>query len=178
MKRTLSVLLLFIIGIMGYARLGAQTSTPITATDSLNVQDYYRKPSYGIGLMVGLISGAGLSGRATFPGGFAAQSTFFVMTLGKWTHFNIGAEGQYAFIRQNDWRLYSLLGLGYYSSHTSDTAYPGNRIANPFRLGLGIGYETFIGQQFVFSIAGALTYFPTTGEVFPTPEAGFYFYFR
>jgi hypothetical protein len=178
MKRTFSVLLLFIIGIAGYARLGAQTSTPITAADSLNVQDYYRNPSYGIGLMAGLVSGAGLSGRATFPGGIAAQGTFFVMTFGKWTHFNIGAEGQYSFIRQNDWRLYSLLGLGYYSSHTSDTAYPGNRIANPFRLGLGIGYETFIGQQFVFSIAGALTYFPTTSEVFPTPEAGFYFYFR
>jgi len=179
MKRTLTALLLLVLGAAGSGRLCAQTSTPIAVADTAaNAQDYYRIPSYGVGLMAGLISGAGISGRATFPGGFAAQATFFVMTAGQWTHFNVGGEAQYAFIRQTDWRLYSLLGAGIYSSVTDDTLRPGNRIANPFRLGLGIGYEKFLGPQFVFSIAGALTYFPSTGEVLPTPEAGFYFYFR
>ena len=161
--------------------LRAQTPTPEApapgpATDPEG--DFYRTTAYGIGLNVGLVTGAGISGRGTFPGGFVAQGTFFVMTLGDWTHFNVGGEVQYSFIRNPDWRLYSLLGMGVYSSTTDDTTKPGNRIANPFRTGLGIGYEWFAGDQFVVSIAGALTYFPTTGEVLPTPEVGFFFYFR
>jgi len=155
--------------------LHAQTpDTTVTGTGS----DFYRTTAFGIGLNVGLVSGAGLSGRGTFPGGFIVQGSFFVITLGEWTHFNIGAEAQYSMIRNPDWRLYSLLGMGYYNSTTDDTARPGNRIANPFRTGLGIGYEWFAGDQFVISIAGALTYFPSTGEFLPTPEAGLFFYFR
>ena len=90
----------------------------------------------------------------------------------------IGAEAQYSFIRKPDWRLYSLLGMGFYTSTSSDSAKPGNRIANPFRLGLGLGYEWFASDQFVVSLAGALTYFPNTSEFLPTPEVGLFWYFR
>lgn len=176
MKRLLLICLPFLI--LSMIPLRAQTSTPIAAADSVGGEDFYRNPSYGVGLNVGLVSGAGLSGRATFPGGFAAQASFFIMTLGQWTHFNIGGEAEYAFIRKNDWRLYSLLGMGFYSSRTDDTTRPGNRIANPFRIGLGLGYEWFAGEQFVIALSGALTYFPTTSEFYPTPQAGFFFYFR
>ena len=159
--------------------LRAQTTTPpAPAPGAVVDEEFYYQPAFGIGLNVGLVSGAGISGRGTFPGGFVAQGTFFVMTLSDWTHFNIGGEVQYSLIRNPDWRLYSLLGMGYYSSTTDDTTKPGNQIANPFRTGLGIGYEWFVGRQFVVSIAGALTYFPKTGEVLPIPEIGFFFYFR
>lgn len=156
----------------------AQPATPLAGADSLNGEDFYHRQSFGIGVNAGLVSGAGLSGRATFPGGFITQASFFVMTFGQWTHFNIGGEAQYSFIRKPDWRLYSLLGMGFYSSTTSDSARPGNRIANPFRLGLGLGYEWFASDQFVVSIGGALTYFPNTSEFLPTPEVGLYWYFR
>lgn len=141
--------------------------------------DYYRTAAYGVGLNVGLLSGAGLSGRATFPGGFSAQLAFFVMTLGDYLHFNVGGEAQYGLIRKNDNRLYALLGMGLYSSTLkSDTTDRGNVIANPFRVGLGLGYEYFTSQNFVIAISGAITYFPTTSEVYPLPEIGFFWYFR
>jgi hypothetical protein len=178
MKRLvrLSLLPLFLAVIT--SALTAQSSTPLAGADSLNTADFYHRQSFGVGVNAGLISGAGLSGRATFPGGFITQATFFVITAGKWTHFNIGAEAQYSFIRKPDWRLYSMLGMGFYSSTSSDSAKPGNRIANPFRMGLGLGYEWFASDQFVISIGGALTYFPTTSEFLPTPEVGMFWYFQ
>ncbi|MDB5035810.1 MAG: hypothetical protein JWQ98_3051 [Chlorobi bacterium] len=179
MKRTLAISLTLLALFCCAGTLRAQGSTPIAVADTgMNGQDFYRNPSYGIGLMAGLTSGAGLSGRATFPGGFAAQATAFVITVGNWTHFNLGGEVQYAFIRKNTWRLYGLFGMGFYSSHTSDTAFPGNRISDPFRFGIGPGYESFIGDQLVFSVALPITVFPNTGKVYPVPEAGFFFYFR
>ncbi len=168
-----SLLVLLCIG----SGLHAQTS-PAAPADTLTGNDFYRRQAFGIGLNASLISGAGLSGRATFPGGFITQASFFVITLGEWTHFNIGGEVQYSFIRQPDWRLYSMLGMGFYTSTSDDTTKPGNRIANPFRMGLGIGYEWFASEQFVVSLGGALSYFPSTAEFLPTPEVGLFFYFR
>ena len=168
-----TLLALFCIG----SGLHAQT-TPAVPADTLTGNDFYRRQAFGIGLSASLISGAGLSGRATFPGGFITQASFFVITVGEWTHFNIGGEVQYSFIRQPDWRLYSMLGMGFYTSTSDDTTKPGNRIANPFRMGLGIGYEWFASEQFVVSLGGALSYFPSTGQFLPTPEVGLFFYFR
>jgi hypothetical protein len=93
------------------------------------------------------------------------------------THFNIGGEVQYAFSRSDAGRLYSLLGMGFYGTWAEDTA-RGNVIANPFRIGIGIGYEYFTSPNFVISFAGAITYFPNTSEFFPLPEVGFFYYFR
>lgn len=179
--RILSLLvILFCIGVDLHAQtpVTSPPAEPVTTEPVISGNDFYREQAFGIGLNVGLVSGAGLSGRATFPGGFLTQASFFVMTLGQWTHFNIGGEGQYSLIRNPDSRMYALLGMSYYSSTTDDTTRQGNRIANPFRTGLGIGYEWFAGRQFVVSISGALTYFPSTGEVLPTPQVGFFFYFR
>jgi hypothetical protein len=177
MKR-LAPLSLPLLLFLACSTLCAQTSTPLATTDTTNHEDFYHRQSFGVGLNAGLVSGAGLAGRATFPGGFVTQAAFFVMTVGQWTHFNIGGEAQYSFIRKPDWRLYSLLGMGFYSSTTNDTTRPGNRIANPFRLGLGLGYEYFASDQFVISLSGALTYFPNTSEFLPTPEVGMFWYFQ
>jgi hypothetical protein len=151
-------------------------SEPIDTTHGLAL--YYRDYTFGVGLNAGLFSGAGLSGRFLMPQGLAFQLSFFVISVGQWTHFNIGGEAQYSFARRDDWRLYSVLGMGYYTSTTSDTAFPGNRIAEPFRLGLGVGYEWFVGEQFTLDGALALTYFASTSKFLPTPRFAMHFYFR
>lgn len=152
----------------------------LRAQDTVAVdQDFYReKVAYGIGLQVGLLSGAGLNARVTTPTGLAAQISGFVMTFGDYFHANIGGEIQYGFVRHRDTRFYALLGAGFYTSTTDDTTKPGNRIANPFRFGLGIGYEWFASPNVAFDIAGAIHVFPNTGEVYPLPKAGFTVYFR
>lgn len=132
---------------------------------------------YAIGGNIGLLSGAGISGRIFLQQKLSIQPTFFVITLGDYFHFNMGGEAQYHFDRDSEGGLYGLAGAGYYHSTTSDTAKPGNRVANPFRFGLGLGYEWFTSQKFAFSAAVAIHYFPYTSQFLPLPEFGMYYYF-
>jgi hypothetical protein len=179
MKHTLHILLLS-------AALMLNASRPVTGQttgDSLQTvgNDFKDNTYFAVGLNVGLLSGAGLAGRASFPGGFAVQLAFLPVSVPgeKYTtHFNIGGEGQYAFSQSNTGRLYGLLGMGYYGTWSERADLKGNVIENPFRIGLGIGYEYFTTPNFVIALSGAITYFPSTSEFFPLPEFGMFYYFR
>lgn len=148
---------------------------------SVTGREIAQKLSFFLGLNVGLTSGAGIGVGAMFPFGLETHLNFFAISIGGYFHYNIGAEGRYDLIRKKDWQLYALLGMSYYSSELRDDKEaeekPGNRVANPFRLGTGIGYGFFAGDQFVISISGALTVFPTTGEVLPIPQLSMGFVF-
>ena len=178
-KITHFILVLFMVILGSYTSAQAQPPDPSPAAEEGTVgDDFYNNTYFAIGLNAGLVSGAGLSGRMSFPNGFSLQATTFIITLGDLLHFNIGAEGQYAFARGDDGRLFAVLGAGYYLTDDADSTKPGNRIANPFRAGLGIGYEWFTSRNFVLSLSGTITYFPTTSEFLPLPEFGMYYYFR
>lgn len=143
--------------------------------------DFHRNIYYAVGLHASLLSGFGLSARASFPGGFAGQVAFIALSVpGETysTHFNVGGEVQYAFTRGSSGRLYSLLGMGYYHTGSDREDLPGNRIANPFRIGIGVGYEYFTTRNIVLAFSGAITYFTSTSEFFPVPQFGFFYYFR
>lgn len=190
MKRPATTALCLLLMIMtgasaAYAQFGGTTPPPpVTPPDTMSTvgNDFNRNPYYAVGINVGLLSGAGLGARASWPGGFAAQFAFFAMSVpgDKYsTHFNIGGEVQYSFSRNNSGRLYGLLGFGYYDTGYQDTAYgDGGAVANPFRTGIGIGYEYFTSPNFVISFSGAITFFPNTNEWFPIPEVGFFYYFK
>jgi hypothetical protein len=187
-RHVLSILCLVLIAMTSAPRLSAQFSTPPPppppAPDTMSTvgEDFLRNPYYAVGMNFGLLSGTGLAARASWPGGLAGQVAFFAVSVPgeKYsTHFNIGGELQYSFNRNRSGRLYSLLGVGYYDTGYQDTTYgDGNAVANPFRIGLGIGYEYFTSPNFVISLSGAITFFPTTGEWFPIPEVGFFYYFK
>lgn len=183
MKRFLPLYIAVLLVLAAASRLAAQAAgtTPESddLSDTLTRSSFYRRISYGVGMNASLYSGAGLSGRVMFPQGVGAQLSFFAISIGGYTHFNVGAEGQYSFIRKRDHRLYGVLGMSLYSSvERDDTTDRGNVVANPFRLGLGVGYEWFPGEDFAMHIAGALTYFPETKEFLPIPGIGFHFYFH
>src|SRR5512133_3805603 len=101
------ILLVSTVIIAAASNLSAQFSTPAppptpTPQDTMSTvgMDFLRNTYYAVGLNVGLLSGAGLSGRAVFPGGIGAQLTFFAVSVPGQTygtHFNIGGELQYAF---------------------------------------------------------------------------------
>jgi hypothetical protein len=165
----------FILAITSVTTAQAQVDTSGTVG-----ADFNRNLYFAVGANIGLLSGAGLAARVSFPGGFAVQmATLPVSVPGETysTHWNIGGEAQYAFVRSASGRLYSLLGMGFYGTWAEDTS-RGNVIANPFRIGVGLGYEYFTSRNFVISFAGAITYFPNTSEFFPLPEVGFFYYFR
>lgn len=157
-------------------------ASPSRADTMMTVgEDFKNNSYYAIGLNVGLLSGAGLAGRASWPGGFAAQFAFWAMSVpgSKYsTHFNIGAEAQYAFASNRSGRLYSLLGFGYYDTGYQDTAFSGNAVANPFRFGFGIGYEAFTTPNLALAASLAITFFPVTEEFIPIPQLGLFYYFK
>jgi hypothetical protein len=155
--------------------------TPALTGQSSIGDDFKEYAYFAMGLNIGLLSGAGLAGRASFPGGFSVQLAFLPVSVPgeKYTtHFNIGGEGQYSFSRSNTGRLYGLLGMGYYGTWSDRADLKGNVIENPFRMGLGLGYEYFTTPNFVIALSAAITYFPTTGEFFPLPEFGMFYYFK
>jgi hypothetical protein len=174
---TVLITLILLGGTVGISNAQGSDSTYLSNTVG---SDFTRNTYFAIGANIGLLSGTGLAGRVSLPGGFAGQLAFLPVSVPGSTystHFNIGGEVQYAFSRNEAGRLYSLLGMGFYGTWTEDAS-KRNVIANPFRIGLGIGYEYFTTPSFVISFAGAITYFPNTGEFFPLPEVGFFYYFR
>lgn len=159
----------------------AQTSgTPLEGPRAGD--DFYQSTYFAIGANLGFTSGCGLSGRVSVPGGFSVQATGFIITAFDYLHFNMGLEAQYAFDRNDNGRLYGLLGFGYFDSARQDSAakYPGNRIAEPVRIGLGPGYEWFLSKRSVLSISLPISILlgGDKTKVFPIPQIGFFYYFR
>ena len=173
--RPFLILLLILFG--STASMLAQT-TPPSALDTTGTvgEDFYNNIYVAVGLHASRVSGAGIAGRLALPRGFTFQLATFVITLGKYTHFNIGAEGQYAFIRDRDSRFYTLLGAGFYTS-TQDGR-EGNVIRDPFAMEFGFGYEYFTSRNFVIALSGGISWFPETAKVYPLPQIGAFFYFR
>jgi hypothetical protein len=167
--------------VIALSSLSLQAQTAPADTMGTVGMDFKNNTYFAVGANIGLLSGAGLAARASFPGGLAAQLAFLPISVPGatyTTHFNIGAEVQYGFNRTASGRLYSLLGMGYYGTWSDDSTKPGNVIANPFRIGIGLGYEYFTSPNFVIALSGAITYFPNTSEFFPLPEIGFFYYFK
>ena len=133
---------------------------------------------YAIGLQGSLLSGAGLSGRVVLQDRYTIQLSTFIIALSDLTHFNVGLEGQYTFTQGGTGRLYGLVGGGYYLTTRSDTARPGNRIAEPVRVGLGVGGDILASKNFAFDGSLAFHWFVATGKVLPLPTVGFHYYFR
>ncbi len=140
--------------------------------------DFYNNTYFAIGTHLSLLSGAGLSGRVTFPNRMAVQLTSFVVAVGGITHFNVGGEGQYAFMQGDGGRLFGLVGAGYYLSTSDEPTKPGNRIKSPVHIGGGIGYEWFLSRHSSLDLALPFTWFVEEGKVFPIPSVSFHYYFK
>ncbi len=165
------------VSIAASASLLAQTEEPTPATQGGQLsEDFLNNTYFAIGLNLSRVTGTGVGGRLSLPKGVIVQLAAFVITIGDYTHFNIGGEAQYAFVRNSEGRFYALLGTGYYFSAHKDR--DGNVINDPFALSLGVGYEWFLSSHIAWNLAGAISYFPATSKVYPLPEMGLYFYFR
>ncbi|HRK58982.1 MAG TPA: hypothetical protein PLI74_05035, partial [Candidatus Kapabacteria bacterium] len=64
-------------------------------TDAVPLILQKEEPYYGIGLQAGLATGSGIMFRAIIPDRFAAEATIGVITLGDYTYFSSGLEGQF-----------------------------------------------------------------------------------
>ncbi len=176
--RTIPRLLFTLLLILGSSTILSAQDDPLESGGETVGSDFYNNTYFAIGAHLSFLSGTGLSTRVTFPNRVAAQLSTFVIAVGGVTHFNIGAEGQFAFTQGDGGRLFGLVGGGYYLSNSDEPNKPGNRIKSPVHLGAGIGYEWFLSRNASFDLALPFTWFVEEGRVFPLPSLSLHYYFK
>jgi hypothetical protein len=147
-----------------------------TIAQSLRQSTYW-----AIGAQYGLLGGTGISLHYSLANRFAFELSGGYITLGDGM-WSLGAEAQYLLDNGPDNRLYALAGAGNYHVGKADTAgVIDNKLSHPFRLGLGVGYEYFIGPKASISAELPVVIFmPRAGgraEVYPFPQVQFLYYF-
>ncbi len=132
---------------------------------------------YGIGLQAGLATGSGVMFRAIIPERFAVEATIGVITLGDYTYFSSGLEGQFRLNPDDNNRIFLLAGGGFYSKNKG----LGNSFSAPWRLGIGAGYDWLFGNHnnAMLGLEIPLTvFFDDKTTIIPTPQLSFMYYFR
>jgi hypothetical protein len=81
-------------------------------------------------------------------------------------------------------RFYALGGGSYFFDAKAEIDYYGrlpldqNRLEDPYRIGLGIGFEVPLGSLLGLYLNLTTTYFERSGDLQLYPYGGFAFYFR
>lgn len=176
--RTIPQIVLALLILLGGSTMMTAQGDPLEGEGRTVGGDFYNNTYFAIGAHLSFLSGTGLSTRVTFPNRVAVQLSTFVIAVGGITHFNLGAEGQFAFTQGDGGRLFGLVGTGYYLSNSDEPAKPGNRIKSPLHLGAGIGYEWFLSRNASFDLALPFTWFVDEGRVFPLPSLSVHYYFK
>lgn len=150
----------------------AKDPTVIQSSPQENIFTY--KPRWGVGLQAGLLSGIGLGVRYHPVGRFAAQLVGGGIKLKDNFNASFGLEGQFDLDVMDQSRLYAMLGFGYYTNGADDST----KLVDPLRIGAGIGYEWAISTKMVFYGSLNFTYFLDSGDFWPLPQLGIFYYFK
>jgi hypothetical protein len=151
----------------------AQAQTAATEGEA-GVQSVFPTNVFGIGLSASLCSGMGLSFRQHF----AYTPLAYQLTGGVWkTHtismYDFGASIQYDLTLSNTYRLYALMGAGYY--YYGDST---NELKSPGRFGLGVGYEIPFSKSIAISADIMISLFEPSGDILPLPSIGMLVFFK
>jgi hypothetical protein len=174
--RLFCLLLAFCMASNAYAQGGNDVPVRSALAENLRQSDYW-----AIGAQYGLLGGAGITLHYSMANRFAVELTGGYITLGDGM-WSVGAEAQYLLDHGADNRLYALVGAGNYHVGNKDTSgVISNKLSHPFRLGLGVGYEYFLGPKASVSLELPVVIFmPRAGgraEVYPFPQLQFLYYF-
>ncbi len=146
---------------------------------------FLSQTTFGLGLQAGLLTGSGVSFRVHPAGRFGVQVVAGGITLSERFITSVGLEGQYDFDSDGRSRFYGFVGCGYYSNGheapklTDNGLYEDEeRLASPFRLGLGAAYEISLSRKLVFTPSLGFTWFVRDGAFWPIPQAALHYYFN
>jgi hypothetical protein len=170
-----AILLSVILVHTSFAQGSGETATQVemkAKPASDNIFTY--KPRWGVGVHAGLLSGIGLGVRFHPVGRLSAQLVGGGIKIDENFYASIGTEGQFDLDVMEGSRLYALLGFGWYQDTKDDDA-EGD---NPLRLGAGIGYEWAVSSKMVFLGSLNFTYFLKSGDFWPMPQIGIFYYFK
>ena len=142
---------------------------PPALADKLEKQDFF-----GLGFQVGLTTGTGVSLRYSMMNRFALEvNGGYVSVNGP--VWSLGAELQFLLNSTSDSRLYALAGLSTNYVSSSDT----NKLDAPTRIGIGVGYEFFVGDRISLAAELPITVFiESEPVVLPIPQVQFMYYFN
>lgn len=162
---------------------GTRPATAQIAEDEGAV--FLSQTTFGLGLQAGLLTGSGVSFRVHPAGRFGVQVVAGGITLGERFFSSLGIEGQYDFDSDGRSRFYGFVGCGYYSNGHDAPKIMANgayeeeeRLAAPFRLGLGAAYEVSLSRKLVFTPSLGFTWFVRDGDFWPTPQLALHYYFN
>jgi len=127
---------------------------------------------FGLGLFGGPATGLGLSFRHHLPSPFSYQVTGGIIKVDEKLSYDIGAEGQFDFVRSTTSRFFVGGGVSYFYSGRSGH----NEMNGPGRVGLGVGGELAMTSGINTTIELMFTYF-SDGTVLPLPQFGLHYYF-
>lgn len=146
---------------------------------------FLSQTTFGLGLQAGLLTGSGVSFRVHPAGRFGVQVVAGGITLSERFFSSIGIEGQYDFDSDGRSRFYGFVGCGYYSNGheapklTENGQYEDEeRLAAPFRLGVGAAYEISLSRKLVFTPSLGFTWFVRDGDFWPLPQLALHYYFN
>ena len=152
-----------------------EPATDPTVTQSTQQDNIFTyKPRWGVGLQTGLLSGIGLGVRYHPRGRFAAQFVGGGIKLKDNFNASFGLEGQFDLDVMDESRLYALLGFGFYTNGADDDS----KLKDPLRIGVGVGYEWAISTKMVFYGSLNFTYYLDSGDFWPLPQVGIFYYFK
>lgn len=143
----------------------------------------------GVGVMVGLASGAGVSYREILPNAWGYRATLALWKLSDFSFIDAGVSGLRV-LSDDGWRrVYLVGGASYWRRGDEDTEEifdaEGNLVDrrkvhdvdDSIGIGIGAGVELPIGERGAVMLEGVFTYWSESGALLPLPQVGFHYLF-
>ena len=143
----------------------------------------------GVGVTVGMASGAGISYQEILPSALGYRAAVLAWKTGDSSFFDIGVSGLRVLSDDGRRRVYLLASMAWWrrSGEKAEVAFDdeGNLISERVfddvddsgALGAGAGIELPLGQSAAVSLEAVFTYWTDSGDLIPAPQASLHWLF-
>lgn len=137
-----------------------------------------------VGGMAGAASGAGLMYQEILPSAFGYRGALVLWNLGDFSFFDAGISGLRVLSDDGRSRVYLVGSLAYWRRSDEEREdllddqgnVTGERVFDDeddsWALGLGVGWETPMGDRVAVNLEAVFTYWADSGDLLPLPQIG------
>ena len=143
----------------------------------------------GVGVTVGMASGAGISYQEILPSALGYRATLLAWKTGDSSFFDIGVSGLRVLSDDGRRRVYLVASMAWWRRSDEETEVEfddeGNLISERVfedvddsgALGAGAGVELQLGPGAAISLEAVFTYWTDSGDLIPAPQASLHWLF-
>lgn len=142
----------------------------------------------GIGLTLGLASGAGISYTEILPSAFGYRGAFAVWKVGDFFFLDVGLSGLRVLSDDRGRRIYLVGSMSYWRQTDEEsrlvveegdlvTEREFDDVDDSWSLGLGAGVEFSLSDRASFSLEAVFTYWDDSGDFLPLPQLALQYLF-